>query len=327
MRRAEGRHVQAYPSPTAEPLLLNRERAASAGIGRGSAVCDQAGSARLRQRGTTGSAGGSVLGVFRFRPRDGDSAKGQGRPGHHRPRQRYDRSVVPVRPQVGACLLEHPRGDAHARPERYARQRVQGDSMSIHRPVLGWHFLKEDGLTQYSPRKKVVVGEWLYEQSPLAICQKGLHASSRIIDGLHYAPGPLLCRVELCGELIEQTDKFCAQQRRVIAMADATPILHEMACLSAESVLKNITDPQHLAAAQNAIATKREWLAGRATDKQLSAAESAARAAAESATRAAAWSAARAAAESAAWSAARAAAWSAASAAAWSAAWSAARAA
>src|SRR5579859_3358284 len=289
MRRAEGRHVQAYPSPTAEPLLLNRERAASAGIGRGSAVCDQAGSARLRQRGTTGSAGGSVLGVFRFRPRDGDSAKGQGRPGHHRSRQRYDRSVVPVRPQVGACLLEHPRGDAHALPERHARQRIQGDSMSIHRPVLGWHFLKEDGLTQYSPRKKVVVGEWLYEQPPLSICSKGLHASSRLIDALQHAPGPVLCRVELCGELIERTDKFCAQQRRVVAMADATLILHEMACLSAESVLKNITNPRHRAIAEAAIATKREWLAGRATDKQLSAAGAAAGSAAGWAAGWAAW--------------------------------------
>jgi hypothetical protein len=188
--------------------------------------------------------------------------------------------------------------------------------MSIHRPILAWHFLKEDGLTQYEPRHKVVPGEWLAVHPPLRICRKGLHASSRLIDALQYAPGPLLCRVELCGELIEQSDKLCAQQRRVIAMADATNILHEKACLAAESVLANITSQVHRATAQAAIDTKRAWLAGKATNTQLASARSAAcltaRSAAEASARSAARSAAEASAEASAWSVARAAAWSAA---------------
>ncbi len=68
----------------------------------------------------------------------------------------------------------------------------------------------------------------------------------------------------------------------------------------------------------NAIAVKRRWIAGEATDEELAAAEADAWAAAEAAARVAAWAAARAAAETA-WAAARAeetAAW-----AAWDAAW------
>src|SRR6266403_1760065 len=153
----------------------------------------------------------------------------------------------------------------------------------INRPILAWHFLKENGRLAYAPHTLVRVGEWLTVPTPLSICCTGLHASSRLIDALLYAPGPILCRVELCGELIEQEDKLCAQQRRVIAMADATTILHEMACLSAESVLNHITNKKHRAIAKTSIDTKRAWLAGKATSAQLYAAESAAGSAARSA--------------------------------------------
>ena len=184
----------------------------------------------------------------------------------------------------------------------------------INRPVLGWHFLNGDGRLAYGNRQHVRVGEWLYVGEPLRICEVGLHASSRLIDALNYAPGPILCRVELAGELIEQDDKFCASQRRVIAMADASALLHEFACLAAESVLHNIKNPAHLAAARAAIDTKRLWVADQASNAQLSAAWSAAGSAA-------AWSAE--AAEAAAAAAARSAAWSARAAAARAAAWSA----
>jgi hypothetical protein len=96
------------------------------------------------------------------------------------------------------------------------------------------------------------------------------------------------------------------------------PVLHEFACRCAESALALIENPDPRSA--NAIAVKRRWLKGEATDEELVAARAAARSAAWAAARSAAWAAARAAAESAAWvaaeAAARAAAWSAARAAA-----------
>jgi hypothetical protein len=177
---------------------------------------------------------------------------------------------------------------------------------------LAWHFLEEDKRLAYHPHTPVVTGKWLSVELPLAMCSHGLHASKRLIDALRYAPGPILCRVELGGEIVEGDDKVVAQKRRVIAMADATPILHEMACLSAESVLDNIKDKKIRAAAEGAISAKRAWVAGKITDADLAAAESAARSAARSAAESAAWSAVESAAWSAAWSAARSAAESAA---------------
>ena len=79
--------------------------------------------------------------------------------------------------------------------------------------------------------------------------------------------------------------------------------LHELACKFAERALKRERKKgrePHIDS-WNAIKVKRKWLKGKATDEELSAAESAAWYAAESAARSAAWSAAR----SAAWYAAR----------------------
>jgi hypothetical protein len=109
------------------------------------------------------------------------------------------------------------------------------------------------------------------------------------------------------------------------------PILHEFACLCAESVLHMTRDADRKIC-RSAIETKRRWLRGDATDEELAAAWDAAWAtawavagAAGAAAGAAAWGAARAAAGAAAgaaaWGAARAAAWAAAGDAAWDAAW------
>ena len=64
-------------------------------------------------------------------------------------------------------------------------------------------------------------------------------------------------------------------------------ILHEFACRCAERALSWIAnpDPQSI----KAIAVKRKWIAGKATDKELSAAERAAYSAACSASEAATW--------------------------------------
>ena len=82
------------------------------------------------------------------------------------------------------------------------------------------------------------------------------------------------------------------------------PILHEIACRCAEDALSriDIPDPRSI----NAIAVKRRWIAGEATDEELAAAEADAWAAARTAAWAAAW-----AAQAATWVA-RAAAWAAA---------------
>jgi hypothetical protein len=191
--------------------------------------------------------------------------------------------------------------------------------------TLAWHFLSEDRHTGYSPRVLVETGQTLTHDGPLELCESGLHASVRAIDALQFAPGPIICRVKLGGEMKHDNDKSVARERTVLWMFDAANVLHEMACCSATAALliAGVDDPR----SWTAIEAKRAWLRGEIDDAQLAAAWDAARDAAGDAAGDAAWDAGRAAA----WDATRAAAWDAArdaaGDAAWAAAWDAARAA
>ena len=190
---------------------------------------------------------------------------------------------------------------------------------------FGWHFLPADRRLRWGSCEVVEAGRTYRAKGPLVLCENGMHASRRAIDALSYAPGPVVSRVELLGERLDDGDKSCARERLVLWLADATTVLHEFACAMATDALcaaearGERVDPRLWAA----IETKRRWLRGDATDQELAAARAAARAAAG----AAAWDAAGAAAGAAVWDAAGAAAWDAAWDAAWAAAWDAARAA
>ena len=166
-------------------------------------------------------------------------------------------------------------------------------------PLLAWHFLPADRRLRFGDRTLVEPGQTLTVEPPLKPGSRGLHASVRPIDALFYAPGPILCRVALSGEILEDKDKVCAEHRTVLWMADATRALHLFACDEAERALQiaKVDEPRCAAA----IKTKRRWLDGEATDQELDAARAAAWDAAWDAARAAAWAAARAAA----WAAAR----------------------
>jgi hypothetical protein len=205
------------------------------------------------------------------------------------------------------------------------------------------------------------VGEWLEQEGPIVICERGLHASYRAFDALGYAPTgvPLgVCLVEVDGVETEQADKLVCRRRRVLAWAPCDWVLRLFARECALSVLHLWqgevpavvreyleTGNEEIRAAARAAAWDAAWDAARAAawdaaraaawdaawDAARAAARDAARAAAWDAARDAAWDAARAAARDAARAAARAAAWDAARAAAWdaarAAAWDAARAA
>jgi hypothetical protein len=192
--------------------------------------------------------------------------------------------------------------------------------------ILGYHFLAADRHTRraygYPPPVLVEAGQTLTESRPLVMCQVGLHASVRALDALQYAPGPVVCRVRLGGQILAAADKHCASQRTCLAMADAATVLHEFACWCAEIALQaeraagREPDPRSWAA----IEAKRAWLRGEIDDQALAAARAVAWAAAWVAAgnardaRAAARAAASAAARDAAWAAAGVAAWDAASA-------------
>lgn len=157
-------------------------------------------------------------------------------------------------------------------------------------------------------------GVWLEYDGPIAICASGLHASRRPWHALAYAPGPVLCLVEVEGIEAEQDDKLVARRRRIVRRVDLTDDLRAFARQCALDVI-------HLWEAPDVVLryleTGDESLRAAARDAAWAAARDAAT---DDAAWAAAWTAVRAAArgdaawDAAAWDVARAAAWDAAAA-------------
>ena len=173
--------------------------------------------------------------------------------------------------------------------------------------MLAWHFLSEDKRLGYDDGRLVEVGQTLECEGKPVLCDNGMHGSIRLIDALYYASGPIVCRVDIEGDVIEGEDKLCGRRRTVLWMLDATQILHEFACRCAEDALALVEQPDARSVA--AIAAKRKWLMGEITDEELDSAWDAARDASQdvaldaatwAAASAAAWAAVRAAARSAA---------------------------
>ena len=182
--------------------------------------------------------------------------------------------------------------------------------------MIAWHFV---GNTLRDGRPVPADGEWLQHDGPLVLCKSGLHASLQPFNALQYAPGPILCLVEVGGDIRPDKDKLVCSRRRIIARMDATEMLRYFARMQALSVV-------HLWAAPDVVL---DYLM--LGDESLRAtARATARAAARAAARDAAWDAAWDAAMDAAMDAARAAAmnvaWDAAVVAEMDAAWDAARA-
>ena len=173
--------------------------------------------------------------------------------------------------------------------------------------ITAWHFTGDklrDG------RALPPIGEWLTHEGKIELCASGFHASECAFDALSFAPGPIVHRVELRGDIIRGDDKLVARERRILWSADATETLRAFARAQALKVVHLWKAPdvvrryletgdESLRAAARAAAWDAAWDAARAAARD--AARAAARAAALAAAWDAAWDAARAAARAAAW--------------------------
>ena len=152
--------------------------------------------------------------------------------------------------------------------------------------IEAWHFLSEDRRFGYGDGNIAEAGYVYSVKGPIKLCSWGLHASERAIDALQYAPGPMIGRVVLSGEIIRGDDKLVATHREYLWIADATETLRGFARWCALQVIEHWDAPDVV----------RRYL--ESGDESL-----------RDAAGAAAWAAARAAAGAAAWDAAWAAAW------------------
>jgi hypothetical protein len=103
--------------------------------------------------------------------------------------------------------------------------------------MFGWHFT---GNTLRDGRPIPAIGEWLIHDGPIVPCESGLHMSEHPLDALGYAPGPMLHRVKLEGELIphgDPVDKWVGRRRKILASRDVTDTLRQFARVCALDVL------------------------------------------------------------------------------------------
>lgn len=92
-----------------------------------------------------------------------------------------------------------------------------------------WHFIKDDRRLCYGDGRLVEVGKTLSVTCEPMLCERGLHASERLIDALNYAPGLTLCKVTLGGNIVKGDDKVVGTERTAIAIADVTDIVKQWA--------------------------------------------------------------------------------------------------
>lgn len=95
--------------------------------------------------------------------------------------------------------------------------------------VEAWCFAEKSRRLRYGDGRKIVVGDSHSVDGELILCENGLHASERIIDALQYAPGPILYRVILSGDMVQDATKIASRTRTYIWELDVTDILGKFA--------------------------------------------------------------------------------------------------
>ena len=149
--------------------------------------------------------------------------------------------------------------------------------------ILAYHFLKSDMCSHEGHEPPWKEGETRTLDGEIVICAHGYHASRTAWDALQFAPGPVLCLVEV-EPVEEHTDKLVSRSRRLIKAVNVERELREFAADCAERVLHFYEEAypgdQRPRAA---IATARAYARGEATDGELNAAARAAADAADAA--------------------------------------------
>ena len=95
--------------------------------------------------------------------------------------------------------------------------------------MIGYHFT---GDTLRDGRPIPPTGVWLQHIGDVVPCECGLHASACPFDAMQFAPGVMLHRVELVGDLTSHgkpVDKWVGKRRRIIESLDATDLLRTFA--------------------------------------------------------------------------------------------------
>ncbi len=104
--------------------------------------------------------------------------------------------------------------------------------------MKAWYFSTIDKKLRYGDDREIAIGVTHEIERTPRLCEQGLHGSRLLLDALSYAPGPVIWRVELSGEMHRGADKTAAQKRTYLAGGiDITHILWKFARLCALDVI------------------------------------------------------------------------------------------
>ena len=152
--------------------------------------------------------------------------------------------------------------------------------------ILAWHFVRDDRSLGFDAEGLLVEPGFIYyTDSPIELCQVGLHACVDPFDALDYAKGGYLCRVAVWGDVKIGSDKIAGRNREVLAAHDITRELRLFGCWCARQVWHLLTDER----SRTAVEVAERFANGQATKEERAAAAGAAWSAAAAA--GAAWSA------------------------------------
>lgn len=132
---------------------------------------------------------------------------------------------------------------------------------------LAWHFLEKSKKLRYGDDRLAAVGRILSVGGPIKLCQNGLHGSIRLMDALHYAPGFILSRVKIWGNVDKEDDKICGRCREILWMKDVTDEINEFSYLCVKRALSWERNPNRKL--WDVIEMRWKWMSGVVTDEEL----------------------------------------------------------
>lgn len=114
----------------------------------------------------------------------------------------------------------------------------------MNKPILAWYFSTQKKRLRYNDGRKIAPGVTHEVEGVPKVCRWGLHGSAHIADALKIAPGPIVWRVELSGDMDKELDKVAATTRHYLWGYDASKIIQDFARKCALDVAHLWTDSE-----------------------------------------------------------------------------------
>ena len=103
--------------------------------------------------------------------------------------------------------------------------------------MKAWYFSQSSRRLRYGDNRRIKAGMSHRVKCIPILCTQGLHGSVKIMDALGYAPGNVVWRVRLSGDMVIGDDKVTATERKYLWGYNADKVLRHFARLCALDVI------------------------------------------------------------------------------------------